>query len=75
MRKIAKPAPPPNPVARSLSDSRYRAQVVKTKRAYSRKIKHKKGSNHPDAPLQFVGSWRPEKLQQATSPGSCASTR
>lgn len=51
MRKSKAPAPPPNLAARALREGQFQAKVVKDPRTYTRKVKHKKGSRHLDAPL------------------------
>ncbi len=58
-RRIAAPpnraAKPPNRAAKALSEHQFKLKVVKNKRDYSRKAKHKKGhlDNHQNAPFSF----------------------
>ena len=48
-------AAPPNVAAKALSDHQFRLKVVKDKRQYSRKAKHKKGrlEHFQDVPFLF----------------------
>lgn len=64
MSKRKQPAPPPNLAARALREGQFQAKVVKDPRTYTRKIKHKKGSDPSDAPL-FVA---PDALVDSVSP-------
>ena len=43
MRKREAKSKPPNQAARALHDGLFQQRVVKAKKTYSRKIKHKKG--------------------------------
>lgn len=44
MRKRKRPpGSPPNVAARTLRDGEFRQRIVKAKKAYTRRIKHKKG--------------------------------
>ena len=52
MRKSKTPHAPPNPVARALRSGGYSPRIVKNAKAYSRKIKHRKGSIE-NAPFCF----------------------
>lgn len=47
---------PPNHAAKALSDNQFRLKVVKDKRQYSRKTKHKKGqfADQQNVPFSFV---------------------
>ena len=48
------PSAPPNLAARSLAEARHRAQVVKSRKVYTRKIKHK---NRDRDPGSFLSNW------------------
>lgn len=62
MRK-RKPAPPPNLAARALREGQFQAKVVKDPRTYTRKIKHKKGSDQMDAPLFVASDSQPDSVE------------
>lgn len=55
MHKHRKPAKPPNIAAKALRDTLFKLRIVKTGKIYSRKVKHKKGSDDYAAPLLFSG--------------------
>ena len=43
MRRLRAKSKPPNQAARALHDGLFQQRVIKAKKTYSRKIKHKKG--------------------------------
>lgn len=58
MSEKRKPGPPPNLAARSLADVRHRIRVVRSRKSYSRKTKHKNRDHDPGSFGSGVRRWR-----------------